>query len=114
MPIESSYVLIVSMDVKRGHEDEFNDVYDTEHVPYLLDVPGVRSAKRLKGEAFSMFLGGEVKEMPAPRPVYSAIYEIDSPDVLTSDAWKEAVERGRWPKVRPHTSDRSAAIYKVR
>ncbi len=61
-----------------------------------------------------MFLGGEVKEMPAPRPVYSAIYEIDSPDVLTSDAWKEAVERGRWPQLRPHTSNRSAAIYKVR
>jgi hypothetical protein len=52
--------------------------------------------------------------MPAPRPVYSAIYEIDSPDVLTSDGWNEAVERGRWPSVRPHTSNRSAVVYKIR
>ena len=66
MPIDSAYILVVSMDVERGHEDDFNEIYDTEHVPYLLKVPGVRSAKRLKGEAFSMFLGGEVKEMPSP------------------------------------------------
>lgn len=114
MPIESPYVLVISMDIERGHEDEFNEVYDTEHVAYLLAVPGVRSARRMKGEPFSMFVGGEVKEMPAPRPIYTAIYEIDSPDVLTSDAWKEAVERGRWPKIRPHTSNRMAAVYKVR
>ena len=114
MPIESAYVLVVSMDVERGHEEAFNEIYDSEHVPYLLEVPGVRSARRMKGEAFSMFLGGEVKEMPAPRPVSSAIYEIASPDVLTSDAWKEAVERGRWPQIRPHTSNRSAAVFKVR
>ena len=114
MPIESAYVLVVSMDVERGHEDAFNEIYDTEHIPYLLEVPGVRSAKRIKGQAFSMFLGGEVKEMPAPRPVWSAVYEIDSPDVLTSDAWKEAVERGRWPSIRPHTSTRSAVVYRVR
>jgi hypothetical protein len=114
MPIESAYVLVVSMDVERGHEDEFNEVYDSEHIPYLLEVPGVRAARRMKGEAFSMSLGGEIKEMPTPRPVWSAVYEIDSPDVLTSDAWKEAVERGRWPSVRPYTSNRSAAVYKVR
>lgn len=114
MPIDSAYILVVSMDVERGHEDAFNEVYDTEHVPYLLKVPGVRSARRLKGEAFKMFLGGETREMPAPRPVYSAIYEIDSPDVLTSPEWQEAVERGRWPSVRPHTSNRSATVYKVR
>jgi hypothetical protein len=114
MPIESPYALVVSMDVERGHEDAFNEIYDTEHIPYLLEVPGVRSAKRLRGEPFSMFLGGEVNEMPAPRPVYSAIYEIDSPDVLTSEAWKEAVERGRWPSIRPHTENRSAVLYKVR
>lgn len=114
MPIESAYLLVVSMDVERGHEDEFNEVYDTEHIPYLLEVPGVRSASRLKGEAAAMFVGGEKKEVPCPRPVYVAIYEIDSPDVLTSPEWQQAVERGRWPSVRPHTENRSAAVYRVR
>jgi hypothetical protein len=40
--------------------------------------------------------------LPAPSPIYTAIYEIDDPQVLESPQWAEAVERGRWPsEVRP-------------
>jgi hypothetical protein len=43
-----------------------------------------------------------------------AIYEIDSPDVLTSAAWMEAVEQGRWPtEVRPYTSNRHHVVRAV-
>ena len=114
MPIESACVLVVSMDVDPAHEDAFNDVYDNEHIPYLLGVPGVRAARRMKGEPFAMALAGEVRQVPAPSPAYSAVYEIDGPEVLTSPEWREAVERGRWPQVRPHTTNRSAALYRVR
>jgi hypothetical protein len=52
--------------------------------------------------------------MPAPSPVYSAIYEIDAPEVLSSPAWADAVERGRWSaEVRPHTKNRSHCLYRV-
>lgn len=114
MPIQSAYALIVSMDVDPAHEADFNEIYDSEHIPYLLEVPGVRAAWRLKGEDGAMFVGGEVRQMPASRPAYSAVYEIDSPDVLTSPEWAEAVERGRWPSMRPHVSNRTAYVYKVR
>ncbi len=115
MPISSNYVFMVSMDVDPAHEDLFNEVYDNEHVPYLLDVDGVEAVSRIKGQAFAMVMAGETLEKPAPSPVYTAIYEITSPDVLSSAAWAEAVERGRWaPEVRPHTSNRSHALYKVR
>ncbi|MEM7748250.1 MAG: hypothetical protein AAF346_08350 [Pseudomonadota bacterium] len=115
MPISAKYAFVVSMDVDPAYEDLFNEVYDTEHVPYLLEVDGVHAVNRMKGQAFQMAMAGEISEKPAPSPSYVAIYEIDSPDVLTSDAWAEAVERGRWgADVRPHTTNRSHVLYKVR
>ena len=112
MAIQTTHVLIVSMDVDPDHEDVFNEVYDEEHVPHLLKVPGVRSVSRLKGMPFSFAMAGAVNEIPAPSPVYTAIYEIDSPDVVSSPEWAEAVEIGRWAHdVRPHTRNRSHALY---
>jgi len=114
MAVESRYLFIVSMDVDPDHEALFNEVYDTEHVPNLLKVPGVRSAARLKGVPYAVAIGGEVKQSPASSPAYSAVYEIDSPDVLTSPEWAAAVEQGRWPgAVRPHTLNRQHALLKV-
>jgi len=47
-------------------------------------------------------------------PIYTAIYEIDHPQVLESPEWAEAVGRGRWPsEVRPHTSNRQHLLFKV-
>ena len=114
MPVTAPYLFVVSMDVDPAHEDLFNEVYDTEHIPYLLEVPGVVSAQRMKGEPFRVSVGGQISDNPAPSPVYSAIYEIESPDVLTSPAWQEAVERGRWPSVRPHTSNKAHKLMKMR
>ena len=112
MPFSTSYVFMVSMDVDADKEDLFNEVYDTEHIPYLLTVPGVRSVSRLKGQAFSVSIAGDIKDLPAPSPRYTAIYELDNPDVLTSTEWSEAVEKGRWAgEVRPFTSNRHHAIY---
>jgi len=114
MPVTAPYLFIVSMDVDPDHEALFNEVYDVEHIPYLLEVPGVLSARRMKGEAARVAVGGEIHDRPAPSPAYTAIYEIERPEVLVSPEWQEAVERGRWPSVRPHTSNRSQALYKMR
>ena len=114
MAIKSRYVMFASMDVTPEAEALFNEVYDNEHVPFLLEVPGVHSVTRLLGEPFTMQLGGAAKAMPAASPVYTAMYEVDSPDVLNSPEWAAAVERGRWPtEVRPHTRNRHHLIYKV-
>ena len=108
MPINSSYLFIASMNVDPDHEAEFNEVYDTEHVPNLSEVPGVLSVTRFTSSDLTMLIGGELRTVPAENELkYVAIYELESPDVLVSDAWGEAVERGRWPlQVRPFTRDR--------
>jgi hypothetical protein len=115
MPVATRYVFIVSMDVAPEKEALFNEIYDSEHVPKLLKVPGVRSVTRLRTEPASFRLGGETKRLTGEgAPRYMAIYEIDSPDVLTSAAWAEAAELGRWPsEVRPHTSNRHHIVRKV-
>ncbi|MHA1529403.1 MAG: hypothetical protein ACTSVG_10295 [Alphaproteobacteria bacterium] len=114
MPISAKYLFIVSMDVAPECEALFNEVYDREHVPNLLQVPGVRAVSRLKGEPFKVAIGGKVKQIDTPRPVYTALYEIDGPEVLTSPEWSAAVERGRWPaEVRPHTSNRRHALMRA-
>ncbi len=114
MTISARYLFIVSMDVAPECEALFNEVYDHEHIPYLMQVPGVRGVSRLKGEPFKVAIGGEVKRMEAPGPVYTALYEIDGPEVLTCPEWSAAVERGRWPaEVRPHTSNRRHALMRA-
>ena len=115
MPISSKYLFVVSMDVDSDKEALFNEVYDTEHIPNLLKVPGVRAVTRMAGEPFAVSIGGAEKKVAHDGPRYSAVYEIDGPHVLTSPAWAKAVEEGRWPgEVRPFTHNRRHALYKVR
>lgn len=114
MPVQSRYLFVASMDVAPDKEALFNEVYDREHVPNLLKVPGVRSATRVQGEPFAISLGGEQKRVEHDGPRYSAIYEIDGPHVLVSPEWARAAEAGRWPsEVRPHTRNRRHALFKV-
>jgi hypothetical protein len=111
--IRAEYVLIASMDVDPDREELFNRVYEDEHVPHLLRVPGVLSVVRYERQELTMSIGGQVRGMPSQLPKYHAIYELDSPDVLVSDSWAEAVESGRWPQdVRPFTRNRQHLLAK--
>jgi len=115
MPIGSRYLFVASMDVDTDKEALFNEVYDSEHVPSLLKVPGVHSVTRMVGEPFAFSIGGAERQVAHEGPRHSAIYEIDGPHVLVSPEWARAVEEGRWPtEVRPFTRNRRHALYKVR
>jgi hypothetical protein len=109
------YLMIASMDVDPEHEAIFNEVYDKEHVPNLSKVPGVIAVKRYKREELTMNIGGERKTIQIENePVYTAIYELESPDVLTSPAWDKAIEQGRWPsQVRPFTKNRRHVLLRL-
>lgn len=99
----ADYIYLVQMDIPAEMEEEFNRVYDTQHVPCIVNAPGVHACTRYRLES------SNDKGMAR----YAAVYEIDSPDVPTSAGWLAESEKGDWAtKIRPHTSNRSHSIFK--
>jgi hypothetical protein len=113
MPIQTKYLFSAAMDVESGKDALFHEVYDTEHVPLLLKVPGVVAVTRFKKQDVTLVIGGERKTIVVENePTYNALYEIENPEVLVSEAWARAVDHGRWPgHVRPHTRNRRHVLY---
>ena len=109
------YALTVCMDVDVDKEALFNEVYDTEHVPLISAVPGVVAVSRYRNVPLTMFMGGESKTIVMEgEPQYMAIYELESPDVLTSPGWANAIDAGRWAtQVRPYTKNRRHVLRKL-
>ena len=114
MAAKANYIFTVSMDVDVDKEAIFNEVYDTEHIPLILKVPGIVAAKRYKMEPLTMIIGGERKTIVMEgEPKYMAVYELESADVLVGDDWAKAVDSGRWPsEVRPFTHNRCHVLRK--
>jgi hypothetical protein len=113
MSFQTRYLFSAAMDVDPSREALFNEVYDAEHVPLILTVPGVVSAARFRTRPLTMMLGGERKTMVFENePRYHALYELESPEVLLSPEWAKAAEEGRWPgQVRPHTKNRRHLLF---
>ena len=91
MPISSKYLFVVSMDVDADKEMLFNEIYDTEHIPNLLKVPGVRAVTRMAGEPFAVSIGGAEKKIAHDGPRYTAIYDMD----LTSSSARGGPRRSK-------------------
>ena len=82
---KAKFIFIASMDVAPEKEALFNEVYETEHVPLLLKVPGVLAVSRSTTAPLEMVMGGERKAIVAEgEPRYSALYELESAEVLLS------------------------------
>ena len=115
MSTPAQYLFIASMDVNHDKLIIFNEVYDNEHVPMLKKVPGVVDIYRLSLEPLKLSMGGSIQEIVAEgEPNFAAYYWIQSPDVLTSSAWGNAIEEGRWPEyVRPYTKNRRHVLRKI-
>ena len=67
-------LLLAGFDYSPADEDEFNDWYDTEHVPERQRVPGFGRIER--------WLGADDPKIAI------ATYDLDSPDVLSSEAYR--------------------------
>lgn len=97
------YIYLVQMDIPQELEADFNRIYDTQHIPNILQAPGVHSCIRYKLES---------ADVPGVAR-YAALYAIDSPEVPQSPAWVAASDTGDWPTmIRPHTTNRSHLIYR--
>src|SRR2546426_12359559 len=97
MPIQTRYLFSAAMSVQPDKDALFNEVYDKEHVPALLGVPGVIAVARFKSERVTMMIGGERKTIVIEsKHAYNALCQIESPAGLTSDSSAKAVEAWRW------------------
>lgn len=77
-PETAGGTILVSMNVDPAHEDEFNEWYDTEHIPHFNRLPGVIAARRFRAE-----LG---------QPRYIALYHVETTDIYATPGWMAANE----------------------
>jgi hypothetical protein len=75
------YLLMVCLETDDEHDAELQRWYDEEHLAALQSVPGCHSAQRYRGT-----------DVAAGFPKNLAIYELDSPEIRTSDAWRKAAD----------------------
>jgi hypothetical protein len=100
-PKDAPALLLNAMSVAPEHEHEFNEWYNTEHIPALAAVPGTLCARRYRG---SVGLQPTRSSRGAPQR-YVALYHLASPDVPDSAAWKKAANTPWTERMRPHFRD---------
>jgi hypothetical protein len=93
-------LLCVSVDIEEHKEDLMNELYDSEHIPLLLALPGVVNVVRYRASEGN--------------PRYLAVYEIEQPEIPATKEWAVASDTGRWKlEVKPYTYNRSFVVYEV-
>lgn len=91
-------LLLVMIDIEPEHEADFNRWYEQEHFPERLNCPGFLSARR-----FMAVEGG---------PKYLAIFDLENPEVLESEAYKAILGPSEWTKrVESNFTSRVRNVY---
>jgi hypothetical protein len=107
-PDNAGGLLLNAMNVEAAAEAEFNEWYDTEHIPALAAVPGVLCARRFRatvGLQPTGLSGGANRR-------YVALYHLVSPEVQATPAWKGAADSEWTRKLRPHFRDHLRLVCK--
>jgi len=88
----SDSIFFVLMSIASEHEARFNEIYDNDHLPTMVSIPGVRDAARYKLEWSDN----------ADMQTYLAIYHLDDPELPRSETWARHGAMGRWPVEMKH------------
>lgn len=101
--IDSDYIYFLQQSVPPELDARFNTLYDGDHIPLMLQAPGVKSCTRYKALYSAT---GDV-------PDYLAIYAIDGAGIPRSTEWKQQTNKGAWPtQMRPHFTARRNGVYR--
>ncbi|MYC07910.1 MAG: hypothetical protein F4X57_12195 [Chloroflexi bacterium] len=100
----ADYILLIQMDIPTELENDFNRLYESEHIPNLLQVDGVHSCTRYRLESSSD--DGMAR--------YAAIYEVDAPGIHQTDKWQRQadIECDWMTKIRPNTYNRTFTSFR--
>lgn len=99
MSAQKHIIVIVRTDVTPEMEEEFNRWYNEEHLPLLLNVPGVLSGKR------AVNTGSGLK--------YIAVYEHEHLDVQKTPAYQAVLQTEWAQKIRPHMLNLTREVYEA-
>jgi len=92
------FCMMITFEITPQDESEFNDIYDHDHIPNILKLPGVIEIVRFRDA------------LPNERGflVYSAIYFLAKENLHEMPEWKALSELGRWaPVIRPKVKSRA-------
>jgi hypothetical protein len=109
------FLFVVQMSVDPKYDREVRFAYE-DHVRSLVDVPGVLGAIRtVTIPGAKARLAGSTVGLPSGETAdYVTFYELESPEILMSDAWSAAVDTGRWATdARRLTKDRRHQVVRV-
>ena len=96
-PGGAPFFYLVTFEIAPEDEAEFNEIYDTEHIPNILEVEGVLQVIRFRDAAPNA----------AGWLTYSALYLISTPDLPMTPQWRARSDVGRWaPVIRPRVKSR--------
>ncbi len=99
-PERAGGVVLVSMDCAPEVRDEFNEWYNTEHIPLLSAVPGMIAARRFGARSGS--------------PAYVALYHVEDIAIYASPTWMAANETPWIRRLRRFQHNRTYFMFQDR
>jgi hypothetical protein len=86
-------LFIVLTNPIEGQDEAFNEWYDTQHVPEVLDVPGVIAAQRYDLSEITVPDDEDLPaQLPPPTHRYLVVYELDrEPDQVMAEFLKRVL-----------------------
>lgn len=91
-------LVLTSMDVEEAVEDEFNEWYDTEHIPLLSKLPGMLAARRFRAQRGS--------------PRYVALYHVTDIAIYAKPSWYSANETPWMLRMRRFQRNRTYFMFR--
>lgn len=99
-PENAGGVILVSMTPDPEREEEFNDWYDIETIPFFNQIPGVITARRFRAITGS--------------PRYVAPYHVETTDIYATRAWMVINETPWILRMRRFQRDRTYFMFSER
>ncbi len=96
--IGAPYCMLITFEIAPEDEAEFNDIYDNDHIPTIMQLDGVTEVIRFKdpGTNDRGYL------------VYSALYFMTRENLHLTPEWQALSDAGRWkPVIRPKVKSRA-------